>query len=232
LGLKPKAIRDLARQIEARLEKEGSDERAASVKAYMKTDLELFGVPMPMVRKLAQQIVREHELDHDDLFALVSLLYATDNFDARSLAIAILEKRKRKLGPEDLEPLVELVHRSGCWAHVDWLAATIIPVALSQHRRPEALRRKWAKDPDLWLRRTSLLCDLTNLRKGGGDFELFSELAAGMIHEKEFFIRKAIGWILREVSKKRPELVQAFLSEYRPKLSGVTRREAEKYLPR
>jgi 3-methyladenine DNA glycosylase AlkD len=52
-----------------------------------------------------------------------------------------------------------------------------------------------------------------------------------MLHEREFFIRKAIGWVLREVSKKRPSLVQEFLREHGERASGLTMREATKYLP-
>lgn len=52
-----------------------------------------------------------------------------------------------------------------------------------------------------------------------------------MLDEKEFFIRKAIGWVLREVSKKRPKLVFEFLREHRAEVSGLTLREGAKYLP-
>ena len=81
------------------------------------------------------------------------------------------------------------------------------------------------------MRRTALLAQLRALRHGGGDFALFAEIAAPMLEEREFFIRKAIGWVLREVSKKRPELVRDFLAEHGARASGLTRREASKYLP-
>jgi 3-methyladenine DNA glycosylase AlkD len=71
---------------------------------------------------------------------------------------------------------------------------------------------------------------LDALRRGGGDFPLFARLAEGMIEEREFFIRKAIGWVLREVSKKRPALVAAFLRDHGARASGLTVREASKYL--
>ena len=91
--------------------------------------------------------------------------------------------------------------------------------------------RTWARDRDFWVRRTALLAQLRALRHGGGDFALFAEIAAPMLEEREFFIRKAIGWVLREVSKKRPELVRDFLAEHGARASGLTRREASKYLP-
>ncbi len=96
-----------------------------------------------------------------------------------------------------------------------------------------ALRRlrDWARDENFWVRRTALLSQLRQLSHEGGDFELFARLAAGMLGEREFFIRKAIGWVLREVSKKRPKLVFEFLREHRSEVSGLTLGEGAKYLP-
>lgn len=84
------------------------------------------------------------------------------------------------------------------------------------------------KDPDFWLRRSAVLALLVPLRRGGGDWPRFVRYADLLLEEKEFFIRKALGWVLREVSKKDPK--QRFLAEREGRVSGVTRREAEKYL--
>jgi len=58
-------------------------------------------------------------------------------------------------------------------------------------------------DDDFWLRRSAMLGLLRPLRAGGGDFERFARYADAMLEEKEFFVRKAIGWVLREVAKRR-----------------------------
>ncbi len=83
---------------------------------------------------------------------------------------------------------------------------------------------RWAADEAFWLRRSALLALLRALQRGAGD-------ADGMIEERELFIRKAIGWVLREASTKRPQLVAAWLAPRTHHLSGVTMREAVKYLP-
>jgi 3-methyladenine DNA glycosylase AlkD len=90
---------------------------------------------------------------------------------------------------------------------------------------------RWASDDDFWIRRSSILALLRPLRRGEGDFGRFARYADGMLEETEFFIRKAIGWVLRETSKKRPELVSAWLRPRAARASGVTVREAVKYLP-
>ncbi len=76
-----------------------------------------------------------------------------------------------------------------------------------------------------------MLALLIPLRRGEGEFDRFARYADAMLDEKEFFIRKAIGWILREVSKKRPEIVHAWIAPRTHRASGVTMREALKYLP-
>lgn len=85
------------------------------------------------------------------------------------------------------------------------------------------------KDDDFWVRRAALLALLRPLRDGGGDFAL-ARHADAMLDEKEFFVRKAIGWVLREASKKRPALVADWLAPRAARASGVTVREAVKYL--
>jgi 3-methyladenine DNA glycosylase AlkD len=89
---------------------------------------------------------------------------------------------------------------------------------------------RWAEDADFWVRRAAMLALLLPLRRGEGDFERFSRHADRMLEEKEFFIRKAIGWVLRETAKKRPALVEAWLAPRTHRASGVTVREAVRYI--
>ena len=76
-----------------------------------------------------------------------------------------------------------------------------------------------------------MLALLLPLRQGEGDFGRFGRYADGMLEENEFFVRKAIGWVLREVSKKRPEVVFDWIAPRADRASGVTMREGVKYLP-
>jgi 3-methyladenine DNA glycosylase AlkD len=90
---------------------------------------------------------------------------------------------------------------------------------------------RWVQDDDFWLRRSALLALLVPLRRGDGDFERFARYAEATLDEREFFVRKAIGWVLRETGKKRPDLVYEWLLPRATRASGVTVREAVKYLP-
>jgi 3-methyladenine DNA glycosylase AlkD len=88
---------------------------------------------------------------------------------------------------------------------------------------------RWARDGDFWVRRSSLLAELKPL-KHGAPFEPFARRADGMVDETEFFIRKAIGWVLRETSKTRPDEVYRWIATRTHRASGVTMREVVKYL--
>src|SRR5206468_11081845 len=87
------------------------------------------------------------------------------------------------------------------------------------------------RDTSLWVGRAALLAEHDGVGAGGGAFGLWSRLAGSMLDEREFFIRKAIGWVLREVSKKRPELTYAFLRKHRDRVSRLSLLEGAKYLP-
>jgi 3-methyladenine DNA glycosylase AlkD len=220
------------RHFDARFRALGTPERAAGAKAYMKSDLQFHGVDAPQLRAECAAFCKAHPaLDHDALVAIAAALFATRAFDLRSAAIALLERKHRLLTPRDAPWLIELARAGACWAHVDFLVTKVIEPVLAGDPSLAKRVRAWAKDRDFWVRRVALLAQLGALRRGGGDFALFAEVAAPMLDEKEFFVRKAIGWVLREVSKKRPDLVRDFLLAHGTKASGVTWREATKYLP-
>ncbi len=89
---------------------------------------------------------------------------------------------------------------------------------------------RWAIDDDFWIRRSALLALLVPLRRGAGDFDRFARYADVMLEEKEFFIRKAIGWVLRDTARRRPDLVFGWALPRAERMSGVTVRELVKPL--
>ena len=186
---------------------------------------------VPEVRRITGEYSRAHpELGRRGLRALAEAAYATDVHDLRSVAIGLLEKRRASLEERDLPWLLDLIDASNTWAHVDWLAIEVIWNLVDRY--PASLRwlPKWALQRNFWIRRTALLAQHDQLKRGEGDWALFTRLADGMLEEKEFFIRKAIGWVLRETSKKRPKLVYDFLRTHLDRVSGLTLREGAKYL--
>ena len=114
---------------------------------------------------------------------------------------------------------------------MDGLAGNVAGGLVERYPELAATLDRWAADEDFWVRRSALLALLGPLRRGDGDFARFAGYADAMLEEREFFIRKAIGWVLRETGKKRPDLVAGWLGPRVHRASGVTVREAVKPLP-
>jgi len=200
-------------------------------KAYLKSDLSFLGVPLPAMRQLVNTIPRRPPaLDRDALLQLVRTLWGRSVFELRMVAVLLLEAFEPLLRPADISLLERLIRESKTWAFVDELAIAVTgPLAERSAGLVDVLDR-WSVDDDFWIRRAALLALLPQLRRGAGDFERFGRYADRMLDEREFFIRKAIGWVLRETGKKRPERVYAWLLPRCDRASGVTVREAVKYL--
>ena len=224
---------NIAGELRARFAAEGSPARAKQQKAYMKSELGFHGVTMPEIRTAARALnARFGQLSPTERHDTVEALFASDFHDLRSAAIGLLELQRKALSPADAGWLVDLIRRPGTgWAHVDWLATKVLGHLTAENRRVLESARRWVKDKNFWVRRTSLLVQCDTLRAGAGDFDLFAELAVQLLPEKEFFIRKAIGWVLREVVRKRPELTFAFVREHGSAMSGLSFREATRKLP-
>jgi alkylated DNA nucleotide flippase Atl1/3-methyladenine DNA glycosylase AlkD len=219
------------RAIEAILRPLGTRERAEGAKSYLKSDLDFLGVTTPDLRAAVRAWLKAHpDLDRPALVALAKALWATDCHELRSFGMELLQARVALLRSADVDLLEDLLRRSRSWAYVDFIAIQIVGPLVERDPRLNARLDRWVKDPDFWLRRSAVLALLLPLRRGGGDWPRFVRYADRLLEEKEFFIRKALGWVLREVSKQDPERVRRFLREREGRVSGVTRREAEKYL--
>jgi 3-methyladenine DNA glycosylase AlkD len=223
----------LVEELERELRAVGDDERAVGAKAYLKSDLEFIGVAAKPLRAVARAFLTDHpDIDRAQLIDLVPALWQEPVFELRAVAVALLERRTDDLIFDDLGLVDKLLRRSHTWALVDWLCTKVAaPLVESDPSAARTILERWSSDEDFWLRRASMLAQLPALRAGGGDFELFASFASRMVVEKEFFIRKAIGWVLRDVSKKRPDLSFEFLSDHIQRVSGLTLREGSKYLP-
>jgi 3-methyladenine DNA glycosylase AlkD len=223
---------ELADLITHELRTVGTPERAVQEKRYLKSEMEFLGASVWEIRRVAQAFARgAAPLTHDGLTALVAALWAEPIHERRMAAVALLELHPTLLGPSDLPLIERLLRESLTWALVDGLAADVVgDILAASPTEAEPILDRWATDSDFWIRRSSLLAELRPLR-AGADLAPFLRRADAMLEEREFFIRKAIGWVLREVGKRRPHEVAAWLSRRTHRASGVTMREAVRYLP-
>jgi 3-methyladenine DNA glycosylase AlkD len=222
-----------ARAIERALSQEVRPGRAEGSKAYLKLDLEFTGASVPQIRSAVLEWRRGNpELDRPHLTAVATALWARPVFECKMAAVLMLADRRGLLEAPDLDLVEQMLRESGTWALVDGLAADVAGSLVARFPELGQSLDRWARDPDFWIRRSALLALLVPLRRGDPtEFERFARYAGQMLIEREFFIRKAIGWVLRETAKKNPDLVTAWLTPRAHLASGVTMREAVKYLP-
>lgn len=223
-------------------------ERAKKEKAYLYSELKHYGLSFGLREKFLrdnkQQLI---QLSKKEVLTLVKLLWQQPSFEERMLALDILVLHKDKLTPADLPLLETLMRASKGWALLDNFIIQVMPHLLSEYPQTYNVLKKWIKDDDFWVRRSALLSQLLFFRQGkGGDKDLFFQMAADQLDESwidklykdklqnkraKFFIRKAIGWTLREMSRKHPQTVVDFVKKYQHQMSGLTRREATRKLP-
>ena len=223
--------REVADELEARLRAIGTAKRAIGEKAYLKSDLDFTGTLVSQTRLEVKRLAAEIALDHSALLELVGELWSKPVFERRLAAIMFLQRFPRLLSIADLPLLERLARESRTWALLDYLAVDVLGgLVESDPAGTGPIMDRWSGDGDFWVRRASLLAELRPIRRGA-DPGHFLARATSMLDEREFFIRKAIGWVLRETAKRRPDVVVSWLGPRTDRLSGVTMREAVKYLP-
>jgi 3-methyladenine DNA glycosylase AlkD len=220
------------RTVHDALEAAGTEARAEGAKAYLKSDLAFLGADMPTIRRVSKALAARVKAAEDEpLRALVNALWRTKIHEMRAVAIALLEQRVEALEASDLALLERLLRESQTWAYVDWICLKVLAPMLLRVDPLRGTLARWAVDKDFWIRRSALLTLMPPVKAGRVPFSAFAVLAVPMLGEQEFFIRKAIGWVLREVSKANAAVVTGFLRAHRNEVSGLTLREGVKYLP-
>jgi len=220
-----------AERLEARLHEVATPERAEGEKRYLKSELTFLGATMWQIAQAVKDLLAERRLSHDEVVALADDLWSVPVHERRMAAVMVLERYVDVLTVDDLAFVERLVRDSKTWALVDGLAGDVGGhIVQRDPDRSAPILDRWATDPDFWVRRASLLAELRPIRSGAS-LDRFLAHAGPMLDDREFFIRKAIGWVLREAGKRRAGEVAAWLAPRTHRTSGVTIREAVKYLP-
>lgn len=224
--------------VRAALADVGDPERAAQQQAYMKSELPYVGLGAPALKALLRPLLAEHRFvdraqwEH----AVLELWEDAEHREEWYAAIALLRHRTYRpwLDP-DLLPLLETLVRTGAWWDVvDEIASHLVGQVLLDHRAATTpVMDAWSVDADsLWVRRTAMLAQLRHADHTDTDL-LARVLVANLddtAYGREFFVRKALGWALRQHARTDPAWVRTFVRAHADRLSGLSRREALKHL--
>jgi 3-methyladenine DNA glycosylase AlkD len=218
-------------EIDRELREAGTPERAEHERRYLKSELVHYGVGVPAIRRIVKAALEAAGVvDHDQLVALMESLWEVPVHERRMAAVEVACSRVDMLEPGDITLLETMLRQARTWALIDGLAVNAAGPLLDRDPDANEVLDGWIADEDFWIRRSALLSHLRALREGGGDWERFTRYADACLEEKEFFIRKAIGWVLRDTSRKRPDMVYEWILPRAHRASGTTVREAVKRL--
>ena len=216
----------------------GDPERAAHQQAYMKSALPYVGLGAPALRALLRPILVEHRFADRAQWEAAALELVEDAAHREEWYAAVALLRHRAYGPwldADVLPLLEeLVRLAAWWDVVDELAGHVVGQVLLDHRgEATPVMDVWATDAEsMWVRRTAMLAQLRHAEVTDTDL-LDRVLVANLddtAYGKDFFIRKALGWALRQHARTDAAWVQTFASTHADRLSGLSRREALKHV--
>jgi 3-methyladenine DNA glycosylase AlkD len=200
------------------------------MQAYMKTDMPFYGVAKPERAPIVREIKRLYPPRSAAEFRRnVRALWELPHREEKYLAIAYARSFKQFLNFDQIDLFEQMMVEGAWWDLVDELASPIVSGILLRNRvamRP--VLERWIESPVMWLRRAAIICH--NGHKDQTDWAQLSDFCLRRADEKEFFIRKAIGWALREYARANPEAVRRFLRDHRHQLSGLSQREAAKHL--
>lgn len=221
---------DIVSFTQAELRSRADPVQARPMQAYMKTDMPFYGVTSPLRRQISRELkARFRPQDGAEYRENVLALWALPHREEKYLAIGYATDFKSHIVFEHIDLFRRLVVEGAWWDFVDAIASHLVGrVVLNDRERMRPFLEQWIDDDDLWLRRTALLCHLGH--KGETDWAMLFDFCLRRAGETEFFIRKAIGWALREYSRVEPDRVRQFLADHRPELSGLSYREAAKHL--
>ncbi len=205
-------------------------ELAAGMQAYMKSTMPYLGVRRPEVRQLVRAAERRHPITGEsELCAAVIGLWESAEFrEQQYAATELLNTARTRRDPpaERLALLRRLMVQGAWWDHVDEISHRVGELLSAQAEaiRPELLA--WSTGADPWLRRSSIICQLGF--RDRTDLDLLSRTIEASSAETGFFLRKAIGWALRDYARTDPDWVRAFVAGH--PLSPLSVREACKHL--
>lgn len=203
-------------------------DNAAQMKAYLRDQFEFFGIQAGPRRAAIKPIFTNVTLPPvEDLVDVIDELWSLPEREYQMVAIDLLVKMKQHLAPTTLPDLERWITTKSWWDTVDMLGTHVTGSFYQRHPEETMVYiERWRRSDNIWLRRTTLLFQLKY--KEATDVKLLFELIRENKHDKEFFIQKAIGWVLREYSKIDSRSVIDFIDS--ENIQGLARREGLKWL--
>jgi 3-methyladenine DNA glycosylase AlkD len=234
LGCKTMAAdQRLVLAVRAALAQGADPEVARGQQAYMRSAMPYRGLRKPALTAALRSLLRDWRPDgraqwEDTVRVLWDEATHREEWYA-AIALARHRRARSWLDPASLRLWRHLIQTGAWWDVVDEVATHLVGDVLATHRAEVTpVMRQWARDDDLWVRRTAVICQVGH--RQDTDDELLRHAVEANLDDPTFWLRKAIGWALRDRARTDPDGVRAEVARLGDRLSGLSRREATKHL--
>lgn len=203
--------------------------RAIQQAAYLKHNGKFFGLPKPLVDVCILSVYKTHIITSEqELIVIITLLWQKEQREFHYTAMTLAYKYKKLWSTRMLSIFESMIRSQPWWDTADTIASRLVGSLIQKY--PELITQMdlWIKDDFLWIRRSALLSQLFFKEKTDYD-RLFAYIKL-TAHEKDFFIRKAIGWVLRQYSKTNSLAIKEFINDNKYQLSTLSIKEGSKYI--
>lgn len=223
-------VKSLVNKLAQEFRKNADHKKSQPMKKYMRDQFEFFGLSSPMRRSVGKELLQQ-KLNSEKTREFVLLLWAKPEREFQYFAVDYLEKHLDASTEFEANMMCmeHLITTKSWWDTVDTLASKMVGRLVNNHPSDgKPLMEEWIDHENMWLRRTALLHQLSY--KEDTDEEMLFRFCSKRAHEEEFFIRKAIGWALRQHAWRFGSSVRKYLLKHKKELSALSFKEAAKHL--
>ena len=216
-------------QLRRRMKVAADPLKAAGMQAYMKSTMPYHGVNMPQLRAISREVFDGSSMSCLEWSETILELWRDARYrEERYAAMFLLGMKRHRecITPAIMPMLEEMIVTGAWWDYVDEIARVVGDLLRRYPKQIRPVMRRWSTDSNLWKRRVSIICQLAF--KKDTDLELLYANIQPNLGDRDFFIRKAIGWALRQYARTDPDEVARYVRVHEAQLSGLSRREALK----
>ncbi len=217
-------IEDYIITLETEFQNQGNPENAVKQKRYLKNKFEFFGLTTPQRRSIQKPFLQKEYLpSKTKLKNIIIELWQKPEREFQHFALDLSYKYLKQIEEDDIELFEYMILNKSWWDTVDGVAPKLVAEYFKKFpQQRETYTSKWLNSGNIWLQRSSLIFQL--FYKEDLDTLFLEHAINQLLKSKEFFINKAIGWILRQYSRTNPGWVEEFVDK--TELSGLSKREA------
>jgi 3-methyladenine DNA glycosylase AlkD len=220
---------EFVRRVQARLQPARNPGQAVAMELYMRNQFRYLGLKRPEHAALTRALWRELKPHASErlLISSAKALWKLPEREYQYVAVDVLSRFQRELSSQSLPAVRGLIESKSWWDSVDALVGGVLGGLVARFPELRSEMDAWSIDANFWVRRAAIIHQLSYGREVDAD-RLFAYCARNA-EDPEFFVRKAIGWALRQHARVDTEGVRRFVESH-PELSNLSKREALKHL--